>query len=124
MLFRSRPVTANQRAFRIMVRNALFKRVELAAMHRWTALDDLGHDLDWEDELDPFFEEYGEIGTGPSARGPQLFSISFASDEITARQVLEDPDGDLCWSIDAVIDVEESDAAAEVVFEDITITAG
>ncbi|GGG08304.1 DEAD/DEAH box helicase [Rhodococcoides trifolii] len=119
-----KPISANPRAFRIMVRNALFRRVELASLKRWDALDALGHDLDWEYELEPYFDEYDTIGTGPSARGPQLFTLAVAPDGTTARQVLEDPAGDHGWSIDAVIDVDESDALAEIVFDDMTVTAG
>ena len=35
------PVTANQRAFRVLVRNALFRRVELAALERYEELGEL-----------------------------------------------------------------------------------
>ena len=35
------PVTANQRAFRVLVRNAMFRRVELAALRRWEDLGEL-----------------------------------------------------------------------------------
>ena len=35
------PVTANVRAFRVLVRNALFRRVELAALGRWDELAEL-----------------------------------------------------------------------------------
>src|SRR5690625_6651291 len=34
-------ITANIRAFRVLVRNALFRRVELAAHERWEALGEL-----------------------------------------------------------------------------------
>ncbi len=119
-----RPISANTRAFRVMVRNALFKRIELAAARRWTALDDLDDGPDWEEELEPYFAEYGEIGTGPSARGPALFELTIGRSGATARQIIEDPDGDQGWSLNAVIDVEESDALGEVVFDDIVINAG
>ena len=60
----------------------------------------------------------------PTARGPHLFSFVQTRDETTARQVLDDPEGDHGWSFDATVDVEESDELAEVVFDDITVTAG
>ncbi|MBY6362096.1 DEAD/DEAH box helicase [Rhodococcoides corynebacterioides] len=119
-----KPISANPRAFRIMVRNALFRRVELASRRRWDLLEELGDDVDWQDELEPYFEEYGEIGMTPTARGPHLFSFVQTRDETTARQVLDDPEGDHGWSFDATVDVEESDELAEVVFDDITVTAG
>ncbi len=119
-----KPISANPRAFRIMVRNALFRRVELASRRRWDLLEELGDEVDWQDELEPYFEEYGEIGMTPAARGPHLFSFVQTREETTARQVLDDPDGDHGWSLDATVDIEESDALAEVVFDDITVTAG
>src|SRR5690606_33009205 len=57
------PITANPRAFRVLVRNALFRRVELASRERWSELGALG-DLDtggdpwdaerWKAALDPY----------------------------------------------------------------------
>jgi len=119
-----RPISANERAFRVLVRNAMFRRVELAALHRWQALDDLGDGPDWESELAAYFAEYGEIGTGPAARGPRLFQIEQRPEEWRVRQVLDDPAGDHGWSVDAVVDLPESDAAGEVVFDEVTVSAG
>ncbi|MBY6410971.1 DUF3516 domain-containing protein [Rhodococcus sp. BP-252] len=119
-----RPISANPRAFRVMVRNAMFKRVELAAAGRWAALDELDDGPDWEAELAPFFDEYGELGTGPSARGPALFDLTVGPNRTTVRQILEDPDGDQGWSLNAVVDVDESNASGEIVFDEVTITAG
>ena len=119
-----RPISANPRAFRVLVRNALFKRIELAATRRWAALDELDDGPDWEVELEPYFAEYGEIGTGASARGPALFELTLGRGTASARQTIEDPDGDQGWSLRAVIDIDESDALGEIVFDDIAITAG
>ncbi|OAK52864.1 DEAD/DEAH box helicase [Rhodococcoides kyotonense] len=119
-----RPISANPRAFRVMVRNAMFKRVELAAAGRWAALDELDDGPDWEAELAPFFDEYGELGTGPSARGPALFDLTVGPNRTTVRQILEDPEGDQGWSLNAVVDVDESNASGEIVFDEVTITAG
>ncbi|MBF6329669.1 DEAD/DEAH box helicase [Nocardia transvalensis] len=119
-----RPISANERAFRVMVRNAMFRRVELAALRRWDKLADLGDGPDWEAELEPYFAEYETIGTGPNARGPQLFRIEQRPGFWHVRQVLDDPAGDHGWSIDAVVDLAESDAAGEVKFDEVTVTAG
>ncbi|ATL68907.1 DEAD/DEAH box helicase [Nocardia terpenica] len=119
-----RPISANERAFRVMVRNAVFRRVELAALHRWDALDELGDGPDWETELAPYFAEYDAIGTGPNARGPRLFQLQQGPEFWRVRQVLDDPAGDHGWSVDAVVDLAESDAAGEVVFDEIAVTAG
>ncbi|MEV6099985.1 DUF3516 domain-containing protein [Nocardia sp. NPDC051981] len=119
-----RPITANERAFRVLVRNAMFRRVDLAALRRWDALAELGDELDWAAELGPYFEEYETIGTGPNARGPQLFRVEQRPGFWDVRQVLDDPNGDHGWSIDAIVDLAESDAAGEVVFDDLSVTAG
>ena len=119
-----RPITANPRAFRVLVRNAMFKRIELAAAGRWDDLDDLDDGPDWEVELEPFFAEYGEIGTGPSARGPALFELSVGRETTSVRQIIEDPDGDHGWALGATIDLDESNALGEIVFDEITIIAG
>ena len=67
-------VTGNVRAFRVLVRNALFRRVELAALRKWGDLADLdgaaGWPADaWEAALEPYFAEYGEIGVGRTRGG-------------------------------------------------------
>jgi hypothetical protein len=107
-------VTRNTRAFRVLVRNALFRRVELAARRDYWALGELdatsGWDAEaWEDALQPYFELYDEIGTGPDARGPQLLSVDAGPDKWTVRQIFDDPAGDHDWGLSAEIDLAESD---------------
>ncbi|MFY1693613.1 DEAD/DEAH box helicase [Plantactinospora sp. WMMB782] len=113
-------VTGNVRAFRVLVRNALFRRVELAALRRYDELGALdaedGWDADaWADALEPYFEAYDEIGTGPAARGPALLMIEQGRDRWTVRQILDDPDGDHDWGISAEVDLAASDAAGTAV---------
>lgn len=119
-----RPITANERAFRVMVRNAVFRRVELAARRRWDELEALSPGPDWETDLAPYFDEYETIGTGPDARGPQLFRIEARPGFWQVRQVLDDPVGDRGWAILATVDLAESDAAGEVVFDEVSVVAG
>jgi hypothetical protein len=40
------------------------------------------------------------------------------------RQVLEDPQGDHGWALTAVVDLPESDAAGEVIFDELSIVEG
>ncbi|HYN93795.1 MAG TPA: DUF3516 domain-containing protein [Pilimelia sp.] len=113
-------VTRNTRAFRVLVRNALFRRVELAALRRWHELGELdaaeGWDADaWAEALEPYFDEYDEIGTGPSARGPALLMIEAGPDRWVVRQILEDPAGDRDWGISGEVDLAASDAAGAAV---------
>ncbi|UAK30044.1 DUF3516 domain-containing protein [Nocardia asteroides] len=119
-----RPISANERAFRVMVRNAMFRRVELAALRRWEELAELAPGPDWAQAFADYYAEYERIGTGPDARGPQLFQVERRPGFWQVRQVLDDPAGDHGWSIDAVVDLAESDAAGEVVFDDVTVSAG
>ncbi|HVM19058.1 MAG TPA: DUF3516 domain-containing protein [Egibacteraceae bacterium] len=114
------PVTANPRAFRILVRNAMFRRVELAARRRWAELGDLDgldgwHADAWADALAPYFDEHAEIGTGPDARGPQLLVIDEQPGRWVVRQILDDPAGDRDWGIAAQVDLAASDEVGTAV---------
>jgi superfamily II RNA helicase len=117
-------VTGNRRAFRVLVRNALFRRVELAALRRWDELGALdaesGWDADaWADAVEPYFDEHAEIGTGPNARGPALLILSEGPREWSARQIFDDPAGDRDWGFSATIDLAASDEAGAAV---LTVT--
>ena len=107
------PVTANRRAFMVLVRNALFQRVELAARRQWSDLGELDGDDGWTTErwfeaLQPYFEEYGDIGTGPDARSPGLLLIDEQPEQWLLRQILHDPEGEHAWSITATVDLAAS----------------
>jgi hypothetical protein len=65
--------------------------------------------------LEQYFAEHDQIGTGPDARGPSLLMMDPGGRRV--RQVLDDPDGDHDWSIDAEIDLEASDEAGEAVLK-------
>lgn len=122
-----RPISANTRAFRVMVRNAMFRRIELASRRQWSALEGLDDGIDadeWEDQLAPYFEEYHTIETGPTARGPHLFQLTVDTEFWRVRQVLDDSEGDHGWALVAIVDLPESDAAGEVVFDELSITEG
>jgi superfamily II RNA helicase len=109
-------VTGNKRAFRVLVRNALFRRVELAALRNWFELGELdegtGWDaVAWEKALEPYYAEHRDIGTGPDARGPGLLILEEGPREWTARQIFDDPAGDRDWGFSATIDLAASDEA-------------
>lgn len=141
----ARPVTANARAFRVMLRGAMFLRVQLAARDRFDELARLEQEaaaqvaeaagvgvgvgggavprsvpamdaVAWEDALGAYWEEHEAIGTGPDARGPELFLVgTSAPRRWEVRQVLDDPAGDRDWSIVAMVDLDASDHAGEPV---------
>jgi len=102
------------------VRNALFRRVELAALKRWDELGDLdaeaGWDADaWADALEPYFDEHSDLGTGADARGPAMLIIDKQRDQWSVRQIFDDPAGDHDWGISAVVDLDASDEAGAAV---------
>jgi len=112
------PVTANARAFRVLVRNAMFRRVELAALRRWDQLGEMDSDAGWDAQRwraagDAYFAEHADLGTGPDARGPHLLHIAEQPGRWVVRQVFDDPDGDLDWGISAVVDLAASDRRGE-----------
>jgi len=113
-------VTANLRAFRVLVRNALFHRVKLAALGHYDELGALDADSGWDaaawaDAIEPYFEVHDEIGTGPQARGPGLLIIDQQPGNWAVRQIFDDPAGDHDWGISAVVDLAASDEAGTAV---------
>ncbi len=119
------PVTGNARAFRVLVRNALFRRVELAALRRWDLLAELDSAAgfgaaEWEAALAPYFQRYDEIRTDADARGPGLLLIEEYDGRWEMRQILDDPDDDHDWGIGARVDLAASDEAGVAV---VTVTA-
>lgn len=112
---RPRPLTGNERAFTAMVRNALFRRVELFARRRWEDLGQLDADSGWtaqrwEEVIDAYFAEHPSgVGTGADARGPALLIIDRQPGVWRVRQILDDPAGDHDWGFDVEVDLAASD---------------
>jgi hypothetical protein len=111
---RPRPLTGNERAFTAMVRNALFRRVELFARRRWYDLGLLDADAGWtserwEDVIGAYFAEHDDVGIGADARGPALLIIDRQPGVWRVRQILDDPAGDHDWGFDVEVDLEASD---------------
>jgi hypothetical protein len=112
---RPRPLTGNQRAFTAMVRNALFRRVELFARRRWAELGALDGNSGWtaqrwEDVGEDYFAEHDDVGIDADARGPALLIIDRQPDVWRVRQILDDPAGDHDWGIEVEVDLAASDA--------------
>ncbi|MFD8466017.1 DEAD/DEAH box helicase [Streptomyces cyaneofuscatus] len=117
-----KPVTANPRAFRVLVRNAMFRRVELAALDRARDLGELDGDSGWDEDawgeaLDAYWDAHEEIGTGPDARGPKLLKIEEDPAHGLWRvwQAFADPAGDHDWGIQAEVDLAASDEEGRAV---------
>jgi hypothetical protein len=113
-------VTTNTRAFRVLVRNAMFRRVELAALRRYDLLGELDEEAGWDSErwaqaMASYWADHDELMTGPDARGPHLLMIGEEPGRWVVRQVFDDPDGDHDWGIGAEVDLAASDEAGEAV---------
>ncbi len=121
------PVTSNDRAFRVLVRNELFRRVELAAARRVDALGELDGSSGWPAErwrtvLDEYFGEHASIGIDADARSAQHFELDATGRRWRARQVLADPAGDHDWMLVADVDLDASDEAGVAVIELLDVT--
>ena len=118
-----RQVTGNPRAFRVLVRNAMFRRVELASrddVDGLLELDAIDPDRargfrDWDEALGDYFEEHDEIRTDADARGPAMLIIEEAGRTWQVRQIIADPEGNHDWSITASIDLDACDEAGELI---------
>lgn len=112
-------VLTNRRAFLVLVRNELFRRVQLAALQRDDDLVALDPDVDWPAALDAYFEEHDELLTGGPARSPRLVTIDEADAAASAlwkvEQTIDDPDGNHDWRIRGEVDLAASEEAGTAV---------
>lgn len=122
----TRTLTGNVRAFRVLVRNALFRRVELAAaddIEGLAALEPGGAmtRTRWDDALGEYWDEHDRIGLDADARGPRFLAITEEGRTWHVRQVLADPAGNHDWAITALVDLDECDAAGELVLRTLDL---
>ena len=125
-----RSITSNPRAFRVQIRNAMFRRVQLAARRDIVALAALDRDaaaateppteivMDeraWVEDLAAYFADHDEMGAGSAARGPAYLQIREGKDVWEVRQVIDDPEGDHDWGIDAQLPIAACDDAGTAV---------
>jgi hypothetical protein len=104
-------VVTNRRAFTVLVRNELFRRVQLAALERDDELAELDPEAGWPDALDRYYDEHDDVLTGGAARSPRLVTIDetdAASGLWRVEQTIDDPAGDHDWRIRAEVDLEAS----------------
>ena len=124
-------LTANRRAFTIMVRNYFFRLVELFAYEKEdqlaVMLDYLEPDarVDWPAAMDDYFDEYDDVDLGPDARGPEFFRLA----DTTGRswkitQIIKDPEGDNAFQLHGEVDLDASDEAGEVRLSELVIKGG
>lgn len=125
-------VVADRRGMTLLVRNALFRRVKLAAARR---ADELG-ELDgawgmgeprWRRVLDEFFDAHDELLLDADARSTAYFSIDEhdeQSDHVWhVHQIFHDADGDNDFGIMADVDLDAAQEESEVVFKNYRVGA-
>jgi len=100
-------VTANRRAFRIMVRNECFRLVQLLARRRYAELEQLTPEA-IDAQMAPYWAEYDEIRTDAAARGPVHFRLTESGPLWPVSQTLCDPADDLEWALTAHVDLAAS----------------
>ena len=138
-----RPISQQQRAFAVMIRNALFARVQLCARDDLDGLVRLERDAAdrlepprevvmgrsvWDAALEAYYAEHDTIGTDGPARGPSYLSVgeeergepAGAPEGTLARirrvaQTLADPAGHRDWLMEGIVDCDASDEAGELV---------
>ena len=121
-----RPLSQQGRVFEVMVRNALWRRVELVARDDVPALAALDEEAawgesDWDRAIEDYYAEHDRLLTDADARGPALLSIERDDDRWVATQTLHDPDGNHDWVIRAEVDLAASDETGEAVVRTVAM---
>jgi len=138
-----RPLSRQGRTFMVMIRNAMWRRVDLVARDDLDGLVRLeraaadrtdpprevvtGRSV-WDAAIEEYYAEHDTVLTDGDARGPSLLVIGeervgepAGAEEGTparlrdVRQTIHDPAGHHDWVIDGVIDCDASDEAGELV---------
>jgi len=117
-----RTVSGNVRAFKVLVRNAMFRRVELAAADDVDGLAELetgpGTEMTrtrWDEALGDYWDEHDELRVDADARGPRFLVVTEQGRTWQVRQIINDPEQNHDWSIEARIDLDECDEAGELI---------
>jgi superfamily II RNA helicase len=113
-------VTANARAFRVMVRNELFRWVEVLARRAYAELAAREGSGSWTPErlaaaMAPYWDEHDAIGIDDGARSGALVRMDDGSGSVT--QVLDDPAGDHDWVVRARVRPDASDEEGRAVVD-------
>ena len=112
-------VTAEPRAFRVMVRNEVFRWVQLLARREHAALAEVPAfgDQTWAAEavaeaIAPYWDDFAEIPTDAHARGAGFFVLDDSggtgSDAWPVTQTIADPDGFHEWVLEGTVDLATS----------------
>jgi hypothetical protein len=131
-----RLLSQQDRVLQVMVRNAMFRRVALAArddVDGLAALERSASELveptgevlmtraRWDEALESYYAEHDSIATDADARGPDLIQVSREGRSWQVRQTIHDPAGDHDWVIEATVDLDATDEVGEPVVTTTTM---
>jgi len=131
-----RPISKQDRAFRVMIRNAMFRRVELVARDDLDGLmvvERAGADRTeppqevvmtrsaWDAAIEDYYAEHDRVLLDPDARGPGLLAIAASGRTWRVTQTIHDPSGHHDWVIEADVDLDASDEAGELVLRTVAM---
>lgn len=115
-------LTSNERTFQVLVRNAMWQRVMLAAADKVDALEALEPGNkgwtgdDWDAALGEYWDEHEEMLLDADARSAARIMVDRTSPRRwVVRQIISDPEGNHDWQIHAVVDLDASDEAEALV---------
>ena len=120
-------VVHDRRGLTVLVRNALFRRVQLAAKDDAEALGELDaeHSFNahkWRNALDAYYEEHEEVLTDADARSNAFLMVDTAEEETAhewlVQQTFHDPDEANDFAIRAKVDLDATQEGDTVVFKD------
>ena len=123
-------VVADRRGVTLLVRNALIRRVTLAARERYDQLGELDSNFGmtatrWERLLDAYHEQHEEILTDADARSSAMLSIDEADEQAAhvwhVHQIFADEDGDHDFGIMADLDLDATQEEGEAIFKNYRV---
>ena len=123
------PLTANVRAFKVMVRNAAFRRAELFARRDAAGLAEAEaagglSESGWSEAIERYFSTHPELGTGTPARGSAFFDLDEGPGRWRVRQILDDPEGWHDTAIAAEVDLAASDELGAPAWRTLQVEQG
>lgn len=127
----SESVVEDRRGLIVLIRNAMFRRVQLMDLEDADTLGELdkawGYGVhEWNDVLDDYYDEHEYVGIDAKARSGDLFilddSLEKSEHSWKVRQIIDDSDGDHNWAITGVVDLDTTQDEGEVVFFDYQVS--
>ena len=124
-------VVEDRRGLTVLVRNAMFRRVQLMDLDKPDELGALdknwGYGVhEWEDTLDDYYDEHEYVNIDAKARSGELFILDESKENSEhawkVRQIIDDSDGDHDWAITGTVDLDATQSSGEVVFFDYSVS--